>query len=55
MEEKSDIQKVVDLLEKHGYYIFKFEEEMITPGNPSGLINLQICPRKRYANPFHHD
>jgi hypothetical protein len=54
MEEKSDIQAVVDLLEANGYHVFKAEEEMISPGNPSGAINLQIAPRERLSNPSCH-
>jgi DUF1009 family protein len=48
MEKKSDLQKVVNLLEEHGYHVFKAEEIMsdwfTEKVNDRRAINLQIAP-----------
>ena len=50
MEEKTNIQKVVDLLEANGFHVFKAEE--ILPNwltgkvNNQGAISLLIAPYK---------
>jgi len=48
MKEKSELQKIVDLLEQNGYHVFKAEEEVIEDGgcrgHPTGAIQLRIAP-----------
>jgi len=50
MENKSVIQKVVDLLEENGFYVFKAEREAPTDFSSSvskafGTIALRIAPK----------
>ena len=54
MDGKTFIQAIVDLLEANGFHVFKAEEEMIGPGNPSGAINLQVTPKQRLTNLSYH-
>ena len=44
-EEKSPLLKVVELLEKNGYRVFKAEEIFSAP-NPRGTIELQVAPKE---------
>jgi hypothetical protein len=48
-KEKSEIQKVVDLLEDNGYHVFKAAEEGIDENTADfnhGIIQLRIIPWK---------
>jgi hypothetical protein len=48
-QEKSSLQKAVDLLEENGFHVSKAEEALITDGIssglPSGVILLRITPK----------
>jgi hypothetical protein len=49
-QEKSSLQKVVDLLEENGFHVSKAEEALIesgiSSGLPSGVILLRIAPKE---------
>jgi hypothetical protein len=52
-KEKSEIQKVVDLLEENGYHVFKAEEyipEMHGIVPPTGTIKLRISMKGGTGN-----
>jgi hypothetical protein len=52
-QEKSEIQKAVDLLEENGFHVARAEEEYTSPismKHSRGTILLQIVPKKEAAD-----
>jgi hypothetical protein len=46
-EEKSPLSKIIELLEKNGYRVFKAEEKPLAP-NPRGTIEFQVAPKESF-------